>query len=325
MKQYLDLMSNILNDGTPGTNRTGVPDKALFGEQYKVNLEKDTNGIIHGFPLLTTKKVSLRTIFIELMWKLSGNTNIQPLLKQNVHIWTEWPFQEWLKKTEREVRQFTDETQQNLTDEWQLLLKEYEHNVISDNEFAKEFGGLGITYGHNFRHFGEVKIDGVIKVFMEGKDQVSEALHRIRNKPDDRRIIINLWDARNENKTLLPPCPCFYQFNARVEGKLDLFMHQRSCDYFLGVPYNTPQDTLMLCLFAHVTGRNPKTFTHSFGDVHLYHNHFQQAEEQLKRELRALPSIRIKKETDNLFDITWEDIELIGYDPHPAIKGNVAV
>lgn len=325
MKQYLELMSKILTEGTRGTNRTEVADKALFGEQYKVHLQKNDEGIIHGFPLLTTKKVSLKTIFIELMWKLSGSTNIQPLLKQNVHIWTEWPFQDWLKKTGKEVKQFTDETQQHLTDEWQTLLKEYEYRVISDDEFAEEFGGLGITYGHNFRHFGEVKTDGAIQVFMKGKDQVKEALHRIRNKPDNRRIIINLWDARNENKTLLPPCPCFYQLNARVEGMLDLLMYQRSCDYFLGVPYNTAQDTLMLCLFAHVTRRKPRTFTHSFGDVHLYHNHLPQAEEQLMREPRPLPSIRIKKETDNLFDITWEDIELIGYDPHPTIKGKVAV
>lgn len=323
MKQYLDLMDKILKEGTDCTNRTGVADKALFGEMYKVILQKDSVGIVHGFPLLTTKKVSLKNIFIELMWKLSGSTNIQPLLKQNVRIWTEWPFQDWLKKTNQKIAQFTDDSQQILTDEWQGKLKEYETLIINDDAFAKEFGNLGITYGHNFRHFGEVKKDDI--VIIPGKDQVTEALFRIREKSDDRRIIMSLWDAQNEKNTLLPPCPCFYQFSARVPGQLDLNLYQRSCDYFLGVPYNTAQDSLMLCLFAHVTERSPRQFTHFFGDVHLYHNHWDQSREQLSREPKTLPSIVITKETHDLFEIEWSDIEILNYNSHPALKGKVAV
>lgn len=324
MKQYLALMSKIMNEGVMSTNRTGVPDKALFGEMYKVTLEQEDNGIINGFPLLTTKKMSLKTVFIELMWKLSGSTNIQPLLKQNVHIWTEWPFKLWLKETNQKVKQFTDESQKTLTDEWQKLIKEYEQMVINDDNFAQEFGDLGITYGHNFRHFGEVRKDDILIV--PGKDQVSEALYRIVNKSDDRRMIMSLWDPQNESNTLLPPCPCFYQFNARVSGSLDLNLYQRSCDYFLGVPYNTAQDTLMLCLFAYGTDRKAREFTHMFGDVHLYHNHFEVAKEQLTREPRALPSLRIKEGTPkDIFSIKWEDIEVLNYDPHPALKAQVAV
>jgi len=323
MKQYLDLMKKILDEGADCTNRTGVADKSLFGEMYKVHLQKDVLETIHNFPLLTTKKISLKNIFIELMWKLSGSTNIQPLLKQNVHIWTEWPFVDWLKKTNQKVDQFTDGKQQTLTDEWQSKIKEYESKIIDDDEFAKKFGDLGITYGHNFRHFGQIADPDIC--YVKGQDQLIEALHRIREKPDDRRIIMSLWDPRSEKHTLLPPCPCFYQFNARVSGHLDLNLYQRSCDYFLGVPYNTAQDSLMLCLFAHVTGKSPRQFTHMFGDVHLYHNHFDQSREQLSREPRMLPSLRINKETNNLFDIQWEDIELLYYNPYPTIKGKVAV
>ncbi len=330
MKQYLDLMQKIMNEGTPSNNRTGVWDKALFGEMYKVQLQKESDGIIKGFPLLTTKKMSLKTIFIELMWKLSGSTNIQPLVKQNVHIWTEWPFKDWLLKTDQQVKQFTDESQKTVTDEWQSALEIYEQQISKDNVFAEKFGNLGITYGHNARHFGKIELTNTSStknklVVYEGKDQVTEALHRIKNKPSDRRIIISLWDPANEMNTLLPPCPCFYQFNARVEDSLDLNLYQRSCDFFLGVPYNTAQDTLMLCLFAHVTGKKPRQFTHVFGDVHLYHNHFDVVNEQLLREPRELPSLRIKRPTDDIFSITWEDIEILNYNPHPPLKAQVAV
>jgi thymidylate synthase len=324
MKQYLAIMSKIMNEGVMGPNRTGVPDKALFGHSYKVVLNQEEDGTINGFPLLTTKKVSLKKVFIELMWKLSGSTNIQPLLKQKVHIWTEWPFGWWLRETKQVVKQFTDDSQQTLTDEWEELKKQYETMVLNDDDFATQYGEIGKTYGHNFRNFGEIRDSNNILI-IPGKDQVTEALNRIMNKPEDRRIIISLWDPQTEHSTLLPPCPCFYQFNARVPGSLDLNLYQRSCDYFLGVPYNTAQDSLMLCLFSHVTGKKPREFTHMFGDVHLYHNHFDVAREQLSREPRELPSLRIKKDTNDLFSIKWEDIEVLNYNPHPALKGQVAV
>ena len=317
MKQYTDLMKEIMKNGVMGTNRTGVADKALFGKMYEVFMTKGEDGTIHGFPLLTTKKIGLKNIFIELKWKLSGSTNIRPLVLQKCNIWTEWPFQAWLKKTEQKINQFTDTSQTVETDDWKQALSEYNNLIITDESFAEEHGNLGVTYGHNFRDFGGINGNG--------QDQVLEALNRIKNKPDDRRIIISLWDPTEEKNTLLPPCPCFYQFNARVPEKLDLNLYQRSCDYFLGVPYNTAQDALLLSLFAHVTDRAPNKFTHMFGDVHIYHNHLEQCEIQSQREPFALPSIKINPNKKDLFDIEWDDIELINYQHHPALKGAVAV
>lgn len=317
--QYINLALDIINNGVMGTNRTGVADKALFGEMYEAYLSKDKEGIIHNFPLLTTKKMSLKNVFIELKWKLSGSTNIRPLLLQKCNIWTEWPFQSWLQETGQKIIQYTDTTQTVLTDEWKEAISNYTNLIITDEDFAEEFGDLGITYGHNFRKFGSTALG------YEGQDQVLEALYRIKNKPDDRRIIISLWNPTEEKNTLLPPCPCFYQFNARVNERLDLNLYQRSCDYFLGVPYNTAQDSLMLSLFSHVTDRNPNKFTHMFGDVHIYHNHLEQMKIQTKREPKSLPSLWINPKKKDLFEIEWEDIKLLNYDPHPALKGEVAV
>ena len=317
MKQYIDLMQEILEKGVETTNRTGIPDRALFGKMYEVFLHKQDD-TIKGFPLLTTKKMSLKNVFIELMWKLSGSTNIKPLVLQGCNIWNEWPFQAWLKMTKQNISQYTDESHVTETDEWKSAIQSFVRQIIEDDAFAEEFGDLGTTYGHNFRHFGGDKNGG--------KDQVKEALWRIQNKPDDRRIIISLWNPTEEKNTLLPPCPCFYQFNARVPEKLDLNLYQRSCDYFLGVPYNTAQDTLMLSLFAHVSNLDPNKFTHMFGDVHIYHNHIKQCEEQVTREPRKLPSLWINPEQKDLFAMEWgRDIKIIDYNPHPKITGEVAV
>jgi thymidylate synthase len=317
MKQYNDLALDIMNNGVMGTNRTGVADKALFGKMYEAYLSKDKEGVINNFPLLTTKKMSLKNIFIELKWKLSGSTNIRPLVLQKCNIWTEWPFQAWIKMTGQEISQYTDSTQTILTDEWKEALSNYTNQIIADPSFAEEFGDLGITYGHNFRDFGGKN--------GEGQDQVLEALYRIKNKPDDRRIIISLWNPTEEKNTLLPPCPCFYQFNSRVPEKLDLNLYQRSCDYFLGVPYNTAQDSLLLSMFGHVTDRDPNKFTHMFGDVHIYHNHLEQLKIQTEREPKQLPSLWINPEKKDLFEIEWSDIKLLNYECHPALKGEVAV
>jgi thymidylate synthase len=318
MQQYIALMKEIMREGTMSTNRTGVDDKSLFGKMYEVFLDQQPNGEIEGFPLLTTKKVWLKNIFVELKWKLSGSTNIRPLVMQNCNIWTEWPFNKWLKETDQKIEQFTNEEQTIETDEWKAAIKHYTATLIEDEGFAAEFGDLGITYGHNFRNFGG---DDVVS----GQDQVAEALHRIKNKSDDRRIIISLWNPTEERNTLLPPCPCFYQFNARVPGKLDLNLYQRSCDYFLGVPYNTAQDAMLLCLMAHVTGREPNKFTHMFGDVHIYHNHLEQCAIQTERRPHLLPSVRINSEKTDLFEIEWSDITVSNYVSHEKLTGKVAV
>lgn len=325
MKQYLKLLRTIQKNGYFTGDRTGVGTQALPGYSYQCILKKDGD-VIHDYPLLTTKKMFLRGTFEELMWKLRGETNIQSLVKKKVYIWNEWPFKKWLEKTGLwgTFPLFIDEAKSDYTDEWKSKMAEYIKLICEDDDFAKEFGELGPTYGHNFRRFGEVK-DKHGNIVREGEDQLMETIHKIKNKPEDRRNIITLWDPHANKLSLLPPCPCFYQIFANEEGYLHLNLYQRSCDTFLGVPFNTSQDSLMLILLAKVTGRTPKIFNHFFGDAHIYNNHQKQVAEQLSRDPFPLPSIKINRETDNIFDFVWEDIELINYQHHPVIKAPVAV
>lgn len=341
---YLGLLKAILEKGYDTGDRTGVGTRALPGYAYQIPLVMDDDGIIKDFPLLTTKKVFLRGTFEELMWKLSGSTNIKPLVEKNVHIWTEWPFKKWLEAT-GEIDAFVwykDEEKSDWSDEWKRRIKEFEQNIINDEDFAKTYGDLGPTYGHHMRDFGRVQGHQVSKAFhdkalqagliiqpddivVEGVDQLQAVLDAVRNKPSDRRIIMSLWNPHDNKHTLLPPCPCFYQFFANQEGYLHLNVYQRSCDTFLGVPFNDSQDVLLLILMAIVTGRKPGLFNHFFGDVHIYNNHRKQVDLQLSREPRQLPSLQITKKTDNIFDFVFEDLKLLNYDPHPVIKAPVAV
>lgn len=203
-------------------------------------------------------------------------------------------------------------------------MKDFESRLLLDEAFSKKWGDLGPTYGHHMRYFGEVK-DQHGNIIINGVDQLQNVINSIRNKPEDRRIIMSLWNPQDNPYTLLPPCPCFYQFFANQEGMLHVNVYQRSCDSFLGVPFNDSQDALMLILLAKITGRKPGIFNHTFGDVHIYNNHRKQFEEQLTRTPRDLPSLRVNKETDDILDFEFKDLELIGYDPWPAIKAPVAV
>ncbi len=326
MKQYLNLLQTIQENGYFTGDRTGVGTQAIPGHAYTCVMNMDKNGIIHDYPLLTTKQMHLRGIFEELMWKLRGETNIQSLVQKKVHIWNEWPFKKWLEKTGQwgAFQVFVDEAKSDYTDEWKSKMAEYVKMICEDNEFAKEFGELGPTYGHNFRRFGEVK-DKEGNIIREGEDQLMITIDKIMNKPEDRRNIISLWDPHANKLSLLPPCPCFYQVFANQEGSLHLDMYQRSCDTFLGVPYNTSQDSLFLIFLAIVTERAPKIFNHFFGDVHIYNNHKNQVAKQLQREPFPLPSIKINRVTNNIFDFVWEDIELLNYQHHAPIKAPVAV
>lgn len=213
-------------------------------------------------------------------------------------------------------------------------------DLYQTTSFAKKWGELGRTYGHQFRRFGEVcfndfdgetrrnlflVVDDISGSWIKGKDQLMDAIHLINNNPENRRIIISLWNPMDVEKTLLPPCPCFYQFFANQEGYLHLNMYQRSCDSFLGVPYNTAQDSLFLCLMAQVTGRKPGIFNHFFGDAHIYLNHLDQVREQLQRIPGELPSIRLNPEVKDILDFEWKDIELFNYVPQGHIKGAVSI
>lgn len=361
MKQYLELLTAIRERGYQTSDRTGTGTVALPGYSYQVQMHADESGTIHGFPLLTTKKVSLKAVFTELMWKLRGETNIKPLVEQGVHIWTEWPFKRWLQETSQHAvleQMWKDEQKSDYSDLWRSKKQEFESLILDDAEFvdsvtefrgeriehrkrfSEKWGNLGRTYGHHFRNFGEVRFndfDGEIREglfvgfddisgsWIDGVDQLENAISMIKNQPESRRIIISLWNAQDVEKTLLPPCPAFYQFFANQEGYLHMNMYQRSCDSFLGVPYNTAQDALFLCMMAHITGRKPGIFNHFFGDAHIYLNHLDQIDQQLQREPQKLPSIRLNPEIKDILDFTWEDIELLDYHPQGSIKGAVSI
>ena len=344
MKQYHNLCASILDNGYTTGDRTGTGTIAMPGYSYQCKLDVDEEGIIHNFPLLTTKFVSLKSVFEELMWKLRGDTNIKYLIERNNHIWTEWPFKHWLEKTGKikEIQMWKDAEKSDYTDEWKAEKKAFEEKILTDPEFCKQWGGLGRTYGHQFRRFGEVQFkdldedvqrelfiacDGISPedIFVSGEDQLMNAIKLIKNNPENRRIIISLWNAKDTGKTLLPPCPAFYQFFANQEGCLHLNMYQRSCDSFLGVPYNTAQEALFLCLMAHVNERKTSIFNHFFGDAHIYQNHIKQVKEQLMRVPRELPSLRIKNKRTNILDFEFSDLELIDYNPEKGIKGAVSI
>lgn len=329
MKQYLDLLQEIRDFGVMCQNRTGVETQAIFGYQYRCRNVGDQ------YPLVTTKEVHFRSLAIELMWKLSGSTNIKFLVDNNVRIWNEWPFQNWLDKTGQSV------SFPKYTPEWNTKLKEFVLMIKTDSKFAREWGDLGPTYGHHMRHFGQIKVKDLPKTFKEallyfdpdfdpdevsivGFDQISKIIETIKTNPDDRRIIMTLWNPADNSKTLLPPCPCFYQFRV-LGGKLHLQMYQRSCDVFLGVPFNTAQEALLLLMVAHVCGLPAGDLIHTFGDVHIYKNHITQVDEQLKRDTRPLPRVIINREVKDIFDFRYEDFTLVGYDPRPALKAEVAV
>lgn len=346
MKNYLNLLQTILDKGYYTGDRTGVGTQALPGYAYQIEMHMDDNGIVHNFPLLTTKKVFLRGTFEELMWKLRGETNIRSLVEKNVNIWNEWPFKKWLEST-NELDKFTwyaDEEKSDWSIEWKQRMDDFKQKIITDDEFAQQWGDLGPTYGYHMRNFGQIKGARVSASFrmkaiqaglaiqdndiiVDGIDQLSTVIDSINNKPTDRRIIMSLWNPHDNKHTLLPPCPCFYQFFANQEGHLHVNVYQRSCDVFLGVPFNDSQDALMLILLALSNGRKSGQFWHFFGDVHIYNNHRKQVEEQLSRDPRPLPSLHIKTIKDHILDYTWDDIKdaLIDYNPHPGIKAPVAV
>mgnify|MGYP003951760825 CR=1 FL=1 len=274
MQQYHDLLRHILENGVQKGDRTGTGTISCFGYQMRFDLSK-------GFPLLTTKKLHLKSIIHELLWFLKGETNIAYLKENNVRIWDEW---------------------------------------------ADENGDLGPVYGHQWRNWNSEDID-----------QIQGLVKEIKHNPNSRRMIVSAWNpsvlpdtsinfSENEKngKAALPPCHAFFQFYV-AEGKLSCQLYQRSADTFLGVPFNIASYALFTMMIAHVTGLKAGDFIHTFGDVHLYNNHIDQAHEQLRRDLRPLPTMKINNKIDNILDFTFDDFELINYDPHPHIKAIVSI
>jgi len=264
MRQYLDLMKHVLAHGARKGDRTGTGTLSVFGYQMRFDLA-------NGFPLLTTKKVHLKSIIHELLWFLKGDSNIRYLKENGVTIWDEW---------------------------------------------ADENGNLGPVYGVQWRSWPAP--DG------RHIDQISELVRDIRENPNSRRLIVSAWNVGEIDRMALPPCHAFFQFYV-ADGRLSCQLYQRSADIFLGVPFNIASYALLTLMIAQVTGLKPGEFIHTLGDAHLYSNHLEQSREQLSRNTRSLPLMRLNPDVKSLFDFCYEDFELLNYDPHPAIKAPVAV
>lgn len=264
MQQYLDLMRRVRDHGVRKTDRTGTGTLSVFGHQMRFDLAD-------GFPLVTTKKVHLKSVIHELIWFLAGETNTAYLKENGVSIWDEW---------------------------------------------ADENGDLGPVYGKQWRSWAA--LDG------RAIDQITEIVETLKTNPDSRRMIVSAWNPADIPDMALAPCHCLFQFYV-AEGRLSCQLYQRSADVFLGVPFNIASYALLTMMMAQVTGLKPGEFVHTFGDAHLYLNHLEQADEQLKRTPRALPRMEINPAVTSIFRFKYEDFKLIGYDPHPHIKADVAV
>lgn len=300
-KQYLDLLEELLNQGAVKDDRTGVGTISKFGHQLRFDLSQ-------GFPLLTTKKVFHRAIFIELLWFLQGSTNIKYLVDNNVKIWNEWPFQSYLKqnKLEDEFPKYSDK--------WNEKLEWFVQQIKQSDEFAKQWGELGPVYGKQWRDFN-------------GFDQIKWVIEEIKKNPNSRRLIVSAWNPpqiEEMAKSGLPPCHTMFQFYVK-DNKLSCQLYQRSADVFLGVPFNIASYSLLVHMVAHVCDLQVGDFVHTFGDVHIYKNHIDQVKEQLSNEIRELPKLKITRKVESIFDFKIEDFEILNYNPHPPIKAPVAV
>ena len=305
-QQYLDLMKKIMDEGVDKNDRTGVGIRSMFGAQMRFDLSK-------SFPLLTTKKVFLRGITHELLWFLQGDTNIKYLVDNNVRIWNEWPFTSYLKANG------LDDKYERYSDEWHEQLAQFVESIKSDQEFADKWGELGPVYGKQWVRWQTPSGETV--------NQIDNAIDLIRNNPNSRRIIVSAWnvsDLEEMTKAGLPPCHTLFQFYV-ADGKLSCQLYQRSADIFLGVPFNIASYALLARMMAQVCGLEPGEFVHTFGDVHIYNNHFDQVKEQLSRTPSSFPQMELNKDIKSIYDFKIGDFKLVGYDPQAAIKAPVAV
>lgn len=299
MKQYLDLLQTIVDKGVDKSDRTGTGTRSYFGYQMRVNLQD-------GFPLLTTKKMFVKGIIHELLWFLTGDTNIKYLVDRGVKIWNEWPYE-----TYKASKEYQNET-----------LDEFVEKIKSENGFAEKWGDLGPVYGKQWIRWEAP--DGT-KI-----NQIQNAVDMIKSNPDSRRILISGWNVADiqslvQGKKSAPPlCHTVFQFYV-VNGKLSCQLYQRSADVFLGVPFNIASYSLLTMMMAQVTGLEPGEFIHTFGDVHIYNNHMDQVKLQLSRTPKKLPVMKINPDVKDIFQFKFEDFNLEGYDPHPRIVAQIAV
>lgn len=315
-KDYLALCDYILKEGTLKEDRTGTGTISVFGCQLRFNLSK-------GFPLLTTKRVPFRLIASELLWFLRGDTHLRYLLQHNNHIWDEWGFQKWVTSkdytgpdmTNFGIRSTQDEAFNKLYEE-QLAL--YQQKVLLDDEFSEHYGNLGEVYGKQWRSWQGAT----------GKtyDQIKWVIHELKTNPHSRRLLVNAWavDAVYEGLMQLPPCHFCFQFYVS-QGKLSCMFNMRSNDVFLGLPFNIASYALLTHLIANECGLDVGDLIYTGADVHIYLNHVEQVNLQMARDPRPLPTLKLNPAVKNIFDFDTTDMELINYDPHPAIKAPVAV
>lgn len=289
MKNYLEMAQFVLDNGSPRSDRTGTGTISYFGYQMRFDLSE-------GFPLLTTKKTHFASVAKELLWFISGDTNIQWLVQNNVRIWNEWPYRDYKASSD-----YQGET-----------LAEFIEKVKTDVDFAQAHGDLGPVYGKQWRDFS-------------GVDQLAGVIDQIKNNPSSRRIILSAWNPPFIEEMALPPCHAFMQFYVSDDGKLSLQLYQRSADIFLGVPFNIASYALLVSMIAKICDLEPGDFVHSFGDAHIYNDHLDAINEQLQRQPKALPKLIIHGDQKSIDDFKYEDFELEGYDPHPLIKGKVSV
>lgn len=294
MKQYFELLNKIKTEGVVKSDRTGTGTKSIFGYQMRFNLEE-------GFPLLTTKKVFMKGVIHELLWFLSGDTNIKYLVDNGVHIWDNDAFRYY---NELCVKFGV------LPVDMDTFLRAAQQGVESPIE-GYRFGDLNHVYGYQWRSWG--KPDGT------SIDQIRQALELIKHKPDSRRILVSAWNVAEVDDMALPPCHVMFQFYV-ADGRLSCQLYQRSADTFLGVPFNIASYALLVMMMAQECGLRAGDFVHTLGDTHLYLNHLSQVDEQLSRTPRALPVMRLNPDVKSVFDFRYEDFTLEGYDPYPAIK-----
>jgi thymidylate synthase len=292
MRQYHELMERVLREGSDKSDRTGTGTRSVFGHQMRFDLAE-------GFPMITTKKLHLKSILHELIWFISGDTNIRYLCQNGVRIWDDWPFATYSKSADYDG----------------IDIKEFAARIAADADFAAKWGDLGPVYGFQWRFWPGP--NGPV-------DQLRDVLEGIRSNPDGRRHIVSAWNPGYIDKMALPPCHAFFQFYV-ADGKLSCQLYQRSADIFLGVPFNIASYALLLHMMAQDLGLQVGDFIHSLGDAHIYSNHTDQVRLQLSRDLRPLPTLSLNPSVKSLFDFRYEDVALLNYDPHPHIPAPVAV
>ena len=292
MKAYHDLIHRVLAEGVHKEDRTGTGTLSVFGHQMRFDLQA-------GFPMMTTKKLHMKSILHELIWFIRGETNIRYLCQNSVRIWDDWPYAKYKASGDfqgEDIRAFAE-------------------RIAEDSAFAEKWGELGPVYGHQWRSWPGP--NGAV-------DQLKQVLEDLRRNPDSRRHIVSAWNPGYIDQMALPPCHAFFQFYV-AEGKLSCQLYQRSADIFLGVPFNIASYALLVHFMARDLGLGVGDFVHTLGDAHIYSNHIDQVKLQISREPRTLPTLWLNPDVSSLFDFTFDDVRLEGYDPHPHIAGAVAV